>query len=300
MMTSPPFLQKGDTIAIAATARFVTHEQMKPIIEIIESWGIKVFIHEGLYEVCNQFGGDDEHRAKAFQDLINNTDIKAIICARGGYGTTRMIDLIDFSPMKTSPKWIAGFSDVTALHARLNHLKIQSLHSIMPILFENSLGEASVNSLKNTLFGNVTDFQVRVNSLNRLGVAKAELIGGNLSIIAHLMGSVDELDTAGKILFIEDLDEYLYHIDRMMVQLKRGGKLHQLAGLVVGHMSDMKDNQIPFGKNAYEIIAEYVAEYNFPVSFGFPVGHVFDNFTLICGANYQLEVNEYEVRLALK
>jgi muramoyltetrapeptide carboxypeptidase len=297
MMIAPSYLQKGDTIAIVATARFIAAETLLPVLALLERWGLQVYIHPFLYLQDHQFAGNDAQRAEMLQDLLDNTAIKAIICARGGYGTTRIIDQIDFSTFKTHPKWIAGFSDVTALHARVHQLHIQSLHSIMPVLFEND--KDAVQSLKDTLFGKPNTFNLAAHAYNKMGQATAPLIGGNLSIIAHLMGTPDALDTAGKILFLEDLDEYLYHIDRMLVQLKRGGKLSKLAGLVVGHFTDMKDNPIAFGKNASQIIASHVAEFDFPVCFGFPVGHAHDNMTLICGARYTITVTAEGSQLVL-
>lgn len=295
----PSYLKVGDVIAIVATAKFIDEQAISNAIAIFKSWGLEVYIHPDLLTKENQFAGSDQLRAKVLQDLINNPSIKAIIGARGGYGTTRMIDLVDFSSLKLSPKWIIGFSDLTALHLRLNQLKICSLHSIMPILFENELAKNSIVSLKKTLFGEIENFKISPHILNILGQTNAELVGGNLSIISHLMGTVDEIETDNKILFIEDLDEYLYHIDRMMVQLKRAGKLKNLVGLIVGHMTNMKDNDIPFGKNVEEIILGHVSEYGYPVCFGFPVGHDFDNMTLISGGNYSFNVTEKEVILSL-
>jgi len=296
---SPPYLQAGDMIAIVATARFITPDILLPVIKTINSWGLQVYLHPELYAQENQFAGSDETRVRVLQDLLHNTTVKAILCARGGYGTTRIIDKLDFTHFKKAPKWIIGFSDVTALHVRLNHLGIQSLHSIMPILFENIGAEKSTLSLKSTLLKDFHDFNVLPHEYNRTGTATAELIGGNLSMLAHLMGTPDEIETKGKILFIEDLDEYLYHIDRMMTQLQRGGKINQLAGLIVGHFSDMKDNLVPFGKNALQIIADQTKEFDFPVCFGFPVGHAFDNMTLVCGAEYKLAVTTQGSHLSL-
>jgi muramoyltetrapeptide carboxypeptidase len=299
MTIAPSYLQKGDTVAIVATARFIAAETLLPVRALFKAWGLQVYIHPSLYLQDHQFAGNDAQRAEMLQDLLDNTTIKAIICARGGYGTTRIIDQIDFTTFKKHPKWIAGFSDVTALHARLQHLHIQSLHSIMPVLFDHEKAKNSVRSLQDTLFGKPNTFHIAAHAYNKKGQATAPLIGGNLSIVAHLMGTPDELNTVGKILFLEDLDEYLYHIDRMMVQLKRGGKLATLAGLVIGHFTDMKDNPIAFGKNALEIIAAHVAEFDFPVCYGFPVGHAYDNMTLICGANYTLSVTAEGSQLAL-
>ena len=205
-----------------------------------------------------------------------------LFCARGGYGTVRIIDHIDFSIFKTKPKWIAGYSDVTALHSTLHNLNISSLHSTMPINFANNTSN-SLESLKQALFGNKIAYNFQRHELNRAGETKGKVVGGNLSIIYSLLGSNSDINTDDKILFLEDLDEYLYHLDRMMMNLKRNGKLSKLAGLIVGGMNDMNDNTIPYGKSANEIIAESVSEYNYPVAFNFPAGHISNNNTIILG-----------------
>ena len=222
--------------------------------------------------------------------MIDNPDIKAIICARGGYGTVRILDLIDFSDLKANPKWIAGYSDVTALHSTLHNLNITSLHSTMPVNFSDNT-KTSLESLKQTLFGNLISYNFPRHKLNRIGHTKGKVVGGNLSIIYSLLGSNTDINTDGKILFLEDLDEYLYHVDRMMMNLKRNGKLSKLAGLIVGGMSNMNDNTIPFGKSAIEIIAESVSEYDYPVAFNFPAGHIDNNNTIILGQNANLTID---------
>ena len=229
-------------------------------------------------------------RSADLQQMIDNPDIKAIICARGGYGTVRILDLIDFSDLKANPKWIAGYSDVTALHSTLHNLNITSLHSTMPINFSDNT-KNSLESLKQTLFGNLISYNFPRHELNRIGHTKGKVVGGNLSVIYSLLGSNTDINTDGKILFLEDLDEYLYHIDRMMMNLKRNGKLSKLAGLIIGGMSDMNDNTIPFGKSAMEIIAESVSEYDYPVAFNFPAGHIDNNNTIILGQNANLTID---------
>ena len=283
-------LQPGDKIALLSTARKVSPEEMQPAVSVLQSWGLEVVSGETIGAEDNQFAGPDELRRKDLQQMLDDPSIKAILCARGGYGTARILDQLDFTGFARNPKWIIGFSDVTALHAHLHQLGFESLHAIMPILFTRDGSEIAIESLRKTLFGEEISYEAPFHAFNRLGTAEGELIGGNLSILHTIIGTRSDFNYNGKILFLEDLDEYLYHIDRMMNHLDRCGKLENLAGLVVGHMSDMKDNAIPFGKNAYEIILEYTAKYNYPVCFGFPVGHEPHNVALVCGRKTRLEV----------
>lgn len=299
VMICPPYLKSGDTVAIVAPARKVSPAEMLPAIELLGSWGLKVITGKNLYGSQNQYSGTDEERLADLQQMLDDADVKAIFCARGGYGTLRIIDKIDFSAFEKSPKWIVGFSDVTVLHSHINrNLNIETIHAAMPLTFpkENS-DHPALCTLHDALFGKKLSYSIASGHFNRNGFAEAEIIGGNLSILYALSGSVSDIETSGKILFIEDLDEYLYHIDRMMMNLKRAGKLSDLAGLIVGGMSKMNDNAIPFGKNAEEIIAEAVSEYNYPVCFGFPAGHQDDNRAIILGRTVTFEANESGVKI---
>jgi muramoyltetrapeptide carboxypeptidase len=289
-LIQPRYLKRGDTIGIIATARKISTEEINPAIAIIKSWGLEVELGNNLFNADNQFSGTDQERANDWQILLNDTSIKAIISARGGYGTVRIVDQIDFTTFIKNPKWIIGYSDITVLHSHIHNLGIETLHATMPINF--SKNTEALESLRKALFGEVIKYEIETNALNRKGIAEGELIGGNLSILYSLSGSISDIDTKGKILFIEDLDEYLYHIDRMMINLKRAGKLSNLAGLVVGGMSDMKDNTVPFGKTAEEIILDAVKEYNYPVCFNFPAGHIDRNLALLFGKKVKLEVGD--------
>ena len=296
-MIQPDFLKPGDTIGIVAPARKVAAEELADGIKILEGWGFKVQLGVNLYKYQDQFSGSDIERAADLQAMLDDASVKAIISARGGYGTVQIIDHLDFSKFKQHPKWIVGYSDITVLHSHLHSmLQTQSIHSTMLINMQaDKLNKDAIESLGKALTGVPLKYSVLPGSnktLNRSGKAKGSLCGGNLSLLYALSGSVSDIDTAGKILFIEDLDEYLYHIDRMMMQLKRSGKLQTLAGLIVGGMSDMRDNTVPFGKTAEEIIKEHVQEYNYPVCFDFPAGHVKKNVALIMGANVELSVGE--------
>ncbi|MEC8273968.1 MAG: LD-carboxypeptidase, partial [Bacteroidota bacterium] len=268
-----------------------SRDELQEAIECIESWRLKVVLAENLFNNYHQFSGKDDERTKDLQSMLDNQDIKAILCVRGGYGTVRIIDNIDFSHFQKNPKWLAGYSDITVLHSQIHKLNVASLHSTMPISFSSNTSEA-LKSLKYALLGKNLSIKIDHHPFNRLGEAKGQIVGGNLSILYSLMGSPSELNTDEKILFIEDLDEYLYHVDRMMMSLKRSGKLSNLKGLIVGGMTKMNDNAIPFGKDAESIIKDAVSEYNYPVCFGFPAGHIKDNRTLKLGVIAELKVDK--------
>ena len=297
-MIIPPYLKKGDTIAIVATARKNLDDNLKPAISWLKSWGLEVVIGNTIGLDNNQLAGTDEQRAADFQTQLDNPNIKAIWCVRGGYGTVRMIDLLDFTKFKLAPKWIIGFSDVTVLHSHLNTMGYASIHGIMPISSKAS-AEAK-ETLRKAMFGENLEYTVPFEKMNRLGTAKGELVGGNLSILYSLFGSVSAIDCLDKILFIEDLDEYLYHIDRMMINLKRNGCLESLKGIIVGGMTKMKDNDIPWGKDAIEIIDDVTKTYKIPIIFNFPAGHMADNRALVLGKQVSMEVTETESKVVFE
>lgn len=290
MGIQPPFLYKNDTVGIISTARQVSEEAMEKAIQVFQSWGLKVRLGRHLYAKDHQFAGKDQQRIEDFQRMIDDPEIKAIICAKGGYGTTRIIDSINFEKLVKGPKWIGGFSDVTAILCQLHNLNVESIHCIMPGLFNKKGIEDSVESLRKVLFGEKNNISCAYHEFNRHGKVKGQVIGGNLSILNNIIGTPSDIDTSGKILFLEDLDEYIYHIDRMMVHLKRAGKLTNLAALMVGYMSDMNDNETPYGKTAYEIIREHVEGFKYPVCFGFPVGHEAVNLAIPCSRIGRLKI----------
>jgi len=298
-MIIPKKLKIGDKIGIISTARKITIEELNPAIKTLESWGLQVVLGINLFQEDDQFSGTVVQRANDLQSMIDDNSIKAILCARGGYGTVQIIDAIKFTNLKKNSKWIVGYSDVTVLHSHLNNLGIASLHASMPINFESNTNE-SLLSLKNALFGNLNNVECKAHPLNKFGKIEGDIVGGNLSILYSLLGSQSAIDTTGKILFIEDLDEYLYHIDRMMMNLKRNGIFGNLKGLIVGGMSDMNDNSISFGKTAEQIILEYTKDYDFPICFGFPAGHLVDNRCLSLGINSILEISQNGVSFSPK
>ncbi|HLP21547.1 MAG TPA: LD-carboxypeptidase [Chitinophagales bacterium] len=298
MLLRPPSLQKGDTVYVLSTAKKINEQEIACAVDTYKTWGLNVVIGKTIGAEQNQFAGDDELRRVDFQHALDDANVKAIVCARGGYGTVRMMDALNYDEFMKHPKWIIGFSDITYLHTHIsNNIGTMGIHGQMPIQFEKSTPEA-IETLRKELFGEKNEYIIEPHPLNRTGQTKGTLIGGNLSILYSITGTRSGMNTDRKILFLEDLDEYIYHIDRMMMNLKRSGKLHGLAGLIVGGFSDMHDNAIPFGKTAYEVIAEHVAEYNFPVCFNFPAGHIYDNRALVIGKTYSLNVEDKQVTLS--
>jgi len=291
-MISPPPLKPGSKVAIVAPARKVTALEMQPAIELLQSWGLEVVKGMYLFGEEDQYSGSDQQRWADFQMVLDDASIDAVIFARGGYGFVRIIDKLDFTKFMRHPKWLIGFSDVTVLHNHVNrNLKVETIHAPMAINIPNT-PKAVLENLHQLLTGNKVSYQYPAHFFNRRGKASGELVGGNLSLIHTLAGTPSDLLTKGKILFLEDLDEYLYHIDRMMLNLKRSGKLQGLKALVIGGMTDMKDNAIPFGKSAEEIILDAVKEYDYPVAFGISSGHIERNEPLVMGRKMKLTVGE--------
>lgn len=302
MIDRIPFLKAGDRVALAATARAVSPEEMAPAIAMLESWGLQVIVPKGLYKREGQLAGSDSHRASLLQGLLDDPEIKAIFCCRGGYGTVRIIDRLDFSRFVEHPKWVVGYSDVTVLHSHIHAtLGLPTLHATMPINMHG--GETpAIRTMHDVLFGknrDIVDYEWDSPFSTLRSPLSAPVVGGNLSILYSLCGSRSQIDTRGKILLIEDLDEYLYHIDRMMQNLKRCGMLDGLEALLVGGMTDIHDNTVPFGKTAEEIVRETVAEYHYPIVFNAPFGHLGDNnLALILGRKMHLErTNSKKVRI---
>jgi muramoyltetrapeptide carboxypeptidase len=288
----PPFLKPGDTIGIAATARKISEVEIADALSAAKNHGFKTILSPTLFKVDRQFAGTDEQRATGLNELIRNDEVKAIWCARGGYGSVRLLEYIDWEYLEKHPKWICGFSDVTAIHLYLQqNLGMASVHSEMMLGYADNT-EAAHQSFFNIIQGKSFNYLGLSHRLNRLGVAEAEVVGGNLSVLYSMLGSATQPDTRGKILFLEDLDEYLYHIDRMMMALDRAGLLRDLVGLIVGGMSDMNDNTIPFGKSAEEIIADVTAKYAYPIAFAYPAGHIANNCAFVLGAKTKMEVGD--------
>jgi len=291
-MITPPHLSTGDTVGIVAPAGCLTADEIMPAVEMIRSWGLNVVFGSHLFNRRNSFAGTDHQRAADFQQMLDDRNIRAILCARGGYGTIRIIGRMSFDKFISHPKWIVGYSDITVIHACLQqHVGAESIHGAMPrIVPPHKPDLASFDSLRSVLFGELKQYTLRPHRHNLTGNATGTLVGGNLSVLCSMAGTELDMDTSGKILFIEDLNEYLYHIDRMIMNLKLRGRLANLKALIAGGMHGMRSSSSGFRKPAYDIIREAVAGYGYPVLFGFPAGHGHPNLSLIMGREVALEV----------
>ncbi len=301
----PPYLLPGDSIGITCPAGYITHAEIDPSIIQMKSWGFNIVVGKTVGAKDFTFGGTDQERLSDLQQMLDDPNIKAIMCARGGYGAVRIIDQLDFSRFKSNPKWLIGFSDITILHAHINtNHHVATIHSKMCNSFPTDWALAeqiqieTINSIQQALKGEQMKYTAAYNSSNRMGKTDGELIGGNLRCLENMAGSKSEIQTDGKILFVEDTGEYLYSIDRMFYNLKRSGKLAKLKGLIVGGFKIKPDDDgEEFGKTIMEIVLEKVNDFNYPVCFDFPVGHQRANFALKCGVKHKLEVREGGTRL---
>jgi len=298
MIKIPPYLKKGDTIGITCPAGYMAEAKAQTCISTLQSWGFDVMVGKTLGgRSKNYFSGTDEVRRDELQAMLDDEHIKAILCGRGGYGVTRIIDQLDFKKFKKNPKWIIGFSDITVLHAHLyTKIKVASLHAPMASAFNDGENKY-IKSLQKAIIGKKAKYSCAKHPFNKPGVVTAELVGGNLSLLVHLTGTPSDINTKDKILFIEDIGEHIYNIDRMLYQMKRGGKLDKLAGLIVGGFTDMLDTERPFGKKVYKLINEITAAYDYPVCFGFPVSHSKENYALKVGVNYTFKVSKNKTQL---
>ncbi len=290
-MTVPTYLKRGDTIAICCPAGYMPAEKVINSINTLKSEGYHVVVGENVGSTSqNYFSGTDAERIKELQGFLDDKNVHAILCARGGYGISRIIDKLCFKKFLKNPKWLVGFSDVTVLHTYLfTNYKIVSLHASMAAAFNNDgVNGENVQTMLAALKGNKSDYHILPNTANKNGEATGKLVGGNLTLFTNGIGTSSDVNTNNCILFLEDLDEQLYHIDRMFVHLKRSGKLKKLAGLIIGGFTDLKDTERPFGKNIYDIVLELVAEYDYPVCFDFPVSHGDDNVALKHGIKHKL------------
>jgi len=298
-MIFPPPLSKGSKIGIVSPASVVLPEQIEHGIRFLEEWGFEVVLGTHTFTKHYQFAGTSKQRLEDLQRFIDDDSIDAILCARGGYGVVQFVDELDFTRLSIRPKWIAGYSDVTVLHCALQKAGIASLHAPMLKGME-SISEASRDSLRKILYGESIHYAILPHSANRIGFAQGKLIGGNIALLHNQIGTPTDFETEGKILFLEDVHEQLYNIDRMMRHLDRAGKLSNLAGLLVGDISKIKAEDPPFDKDAYQIVGDLVAKYNYPVSFGFPCGHESQNYPLICGVEARLEISNAHVSLSFQ
>ena len=290
-MIQPQNLQAGDVIGMVCPAGSIPLERVQKCVETLTDWGYQVKIGKTVGTKKDYFSATDAERVADLQEMLNDPNVKAILCARGGYGVSRIIHQLDFSAFLMQPKWIIGFSDITVLHAALQKKGVMSIHGPMAAAFNKGAdGEPYIQALHQILMGTKTAYETNPNGFNQIGSVKAPMIGGNLCLIAHLIGSVNSFDTKGKILFIEDIGEYHYNLDRMLVQIKNAGLFNNLAGLVVGAFTDMKDPSTDFGATALEIIQSHVKLNTYPICFDFPISHELANYPIKEGAIYELNV----------
>ena len=301
-MQHPPYLKKGSTIGITCPASFVSNEKIYPAIELLQEKGFRVKVGTTVGNEFHYFSGDDNTRLSDLQNMLDDENLDAILMGRGGYGMSRIIDKLDFKKFQQKPKWICGFSDITVLHNHLHaNLGIPSFHSPMCGAFKaETENTAPVIQFFQAICGEELTYQTPTNLHNRYGETEGILTGGNLAILAHLSGSSSEVNMDGKILFIEDIGEHLYQIDRLMINLERAGKLNKLQGLIVGSFTDIEDTERPFGQTVEEIILDKVQEYDYPVCFQLACGHQEENYTLTLGMKHTLKVNEEGGVLTLK
>lgn len=297
----PPYLKKGDTIGLVCPAGYMSMEKVNTCVNTLQEWGYHVKIGRTVGSSSQTyFSGTDEERLNDFQQMLDDKEVHAVLCGRGGYGMGRIIDQIKFKKFSKKPKWVIGYSDITVLHSHLySNYGISSIHAPMAAAFnDEGYKNEFVRSLKDVIEGKPIDYTVSTHPFNKTGKAKGELVGGNLALLAHLVGTCSDIKTKNRILFIEDVGEYSYNIDRMLHQLKRSGKLSKLAGLIIGGFSDMKDTERPFGKSVFEIVDEIISDYDYPVCFDFPVSHTDRNYALKIGVEYKLNVSDDQVRLS--
>jgi muramoyltetrapeptide carboxypeptidase len=299
-MIQPQNLQPGDLIGIVCPAGSIPMERVQKCVENLTHWGYKVKLGRTVGTKTNCFSASDSERATDLQEMLDDKTVKAVLCGRGGYGVSRIIGQINWSAFAQQPKWVIGFSDITVLHAALQKTGVVSIHGPMAAAFNKGAeGEPYIQALKTILEGGKTVYNTAPHAFNKLGAATAPMIGGNLCMMAHLIGSANSFDTAGKLLFIEDIGEYHYNLDRLMIQIKQAGMFEKLAGLIVGGFTDMKDPSTDFGANANEIIQSHVKEYTYPICYDFPISHDTSNYPVIEGGGYTLSVTSDQVSLVL-
>lgn len=303
MIQVPPYLQPGDTIGIVCPAGYLSEDKAITCIDTLQQWGYQVKVGKTVGgSSATYFSGTDKERLADLQHMLDDNEVKAILFGRGGYGTGRIIETINFKKFKKEPKWLIGFSDITVLHSHIHaNYKIATLHSPMVGAFnDGGFNSEYVLSLKSALEGQPAKYGCVPHAFNKEGIAKGQLVGGNLALLAHLTGTSSDINTKGKILFLEDVGEYLYNIDRMFYQLKRSGKLDKLAGLIIGGFTESKDTVRPFGKEVYDIIHDIVKEYDYPICFNFPVSHEAENYALKVGVEHKLHIDDEAVTLEEK
>jgi muramoyltetrapeptide carboxypeptidase len=303
-LIQPPYLKAGDTVAIVAPSGVLKNREreVKQAVDLLKSWGLHAIVGKYVFNKADHFAGTDDERCEDLQKAMDNPNIKAIWCARGGYGTVRVLDKLDYTKFKENPKWVIGYSDITALHNQLHNNGFQSLHAIMCVSLTKDLSEIeySIETFKSALFGNPANYDLDYSLHNRVGKASGPLVGGNLTMLHTMLGSKESIDTSGKILFIEEIGEYKYHIDRMLQSMKRAGYFDNLNGLIVGDMSRMRKNTTLWGTSVEQLIIDALADYDFPIAFGMPAGHEKKNLAMTIGMTVELLVEGDKTMISFK
>ncbi|WP_052184272.1 LD-carboxypeptidase [Psychroserpens sp. Hel_I_66] len=293
-LIQPEYLKAGDTVAIVAPSGILKNrtDEVDQAVALLKSWGLHAVIGKHVFSKDNHFAGTDAERCEDFQKAMDDPTISAIWCARGGYGTVRILDKLDYTKFRKKPKWVIGYSDITALHNQLHNEGFKSIHALMCVSLTTDLSDIdyTIETFKNAIFGKPVGYDLEASPYNRLGNAKGQLVGGNLTILHTMLGSKESIDTKGKIIFIEEIGEYKYHIDRMLQSLKRAGYFDNCAGVLVGDMSRMRKNTTPWGTSVEQLIVDALSDYDFPIAFGMPAGHEKNNYALILGQDIELNV----------
>jgi len=303
-LKQPPYLKTGDTVAIVAPSGILKNrtDEVQQAQALLKRWGLHSVVGKHVFSEADHFAGTDDERCEDLQEALDNPKISAIWCARGGYGTVRILDKLDYSKFKQNPKWLIGYSDITALHNQIHNEGVESLHAIMCVSLpkDESEIEASISTLKNTLFGNPLSYTLKGSSYNKTGTTSGQLVGGNLTMLHTMLGSKTSIDTFGKILFIEEIGEYKYHIDRMLQSLKRAGYFDNCKGVIVGDMTKLRTNTTLWGTSVEQLILDALADYDFPIAFNMPAGHEKDNQALILGRTVKLTVDSKQSSVVFK
>lgn len=303
-LKQPPYLKAGDTVAIVAPSGVLNNRtiEVERAIALLKSWNLNVVVGKHVFKGDNHFAGTDSERCEDFQNALDDPKIKAIWCARGGYGTVRILDKLDYSKFKEQPKWLIGYSDITALHNQVHNVGFESIHAIMctSLIDKESELEHSIATMKKAIFGEALNYTLKGSKYNKAGTVTAPLVGGNLTMLHTMLGSETSIDTAGKILFIEEIGEYKYHIDRMLQSLKRAGHFSNCKGVIVGDMTKIRKNTTPWGTSIEQLILDALADYDFPIAFNMPAGHENDNRAMILGRTVELKVSESKTELSFK
>lgn len=293
-LIQPPYLKAGDTIAIVAPSGILKNRQkeVQQAVDLLKSWGLHAIVGEHVFSQDNHFAGTDAQRCEDFQKAMDNPTVSAIWCARGGYGTVRILDKLDFTKFKLKPKWLIGYSDITALHNQFHNEGFESIHALMCTSLTDDLNDISesIETFRKAIFGEPLTYTLEGSKYNRVGTASGELVGGNLTMLHTMLGSKTSINTSGKVLFIEEIGEYKYHIDRMLQSMKRAGYFDECAGVLVGDMSKLRKNTTFWGSSVEQLILDALSEYDFPIAFNMPAGHEKDNRAMILGRMIEMKV----------